>query len=411
MAIEGQVAASRNAAAADARARAATTGVLAAADEALESDWPLALLLAVEAFRLDDSDLTQRGLLNVLTQPRPVPHTIREGDRGYQAVALGDDSIALKGVDGGVEVRDLAGDLAFAAFDAPILERVNGVAISSTHVAASGMPVDGIGAVVHDVTTGEPLFDLPAREGESVEVAFSPSGDRLAATGIGRVRIVDVGSRQEQVLETGSGERIISVAWSPDGDRLLAGGFDGGLWAWDLDTALGSGAAAAPSMVGDLPLPGPSPVVAIAPLADREQVVVATFDAGAYVLDAASLQVDEGPLVDGQVTGMAVSPNGSRMAIAAFNRVPIWELRTDGRSERQTTLVADATDVAFTSDAQLVTAGLAGTVVAWDLDPPSPVVEPIPGVGAGHPHDLPRRQPPRHGRWRCRCPPVRPRQP
>jgi hypothetical protein len=83
LAIERQVAASRNAAravrnaaAAEARAQAATTGLVAASDEALESDWRLALLLAVEAYRLDDSPATRRGLLTALTNPRPIPTAV-----------------------------------------------------------------------------------------------------------------------------------------------------------------------------------------------------------------------------------------------------------------------------------------------------------------------------------------------
>lgn len=388
IAVERQVAASRNAGAADARARSAITGVLAAADEALQSDWPLSLLLAVEAFNLDDSDLTRRGLLNVLTSPRPVPRTIHEGDAGFQVVAPDGDTVVLKTVEGTVEVRDATdGELRFPPFAAPTMDRFNGMAVSDELIAASGQPTAGSGVVVHDAATGARLFDVPADTGESVEVAFSPTGDRLAVTGQGRVRIVDVASRATTELPTGSEQQVVSVTWGDDGRRLYGGGFDGALWAWELaDSADGSPAPIPdPPITTELPLPGPSPIVAMVSVGDGDRLAVATFDAGVFLLDAATLRVVEGPLLDGPVTGLAVAPDGSRMAVAAFNRVPIWGLRVDGRSEREVTLVADAVDVALGPDGFLVTAGLGGQVVEWELDPLSPVMEPIEGAGPGIP--------------------------
>lgn len=388
IAVDRQQAATRSAAAADARARAATTGLVAASDEALASDWPLALLLATEARSIDDSALTRRGLLTALTNPRPLPTAIATSDTGYQVVAITGQGVVAKHVDGTVDVLDgVTGEVVGTPFSAPILERVNGMAVSEDLVAASGLPTDGVGVVVHDLVTGEQVATLPAEPDETVEVAFSHDGQLLAVTGEGRVRLVDVATWEARTLTTADGEYVLSVAFSSDDQQVVAGGVDGTMWSWDVDADVDGNEPAPPALSVALPLtPGQSPLVAVAPMPDSDAWAVATFDAGVYLVSAAGFRILEGPLVhDNAVTGMAVSPDGQRLAVAAFNRLVTWTLAGSPRPEREHTIVADATDVAFDDGGQVVTVGLAGEVTRWDLDPVSPLVEPVADAAPGIP--------------------------
>ena len=408
VAVERQVAASRaaaeaelNAAAADARARAATTGLIAASDEALESDWRLALLLAVEAYRLDDSSATQRGLLTALTNPRPIPTTVHTDPAGFQAVAVDDDRgvVVAKEPLGPIHVIDRdSGEALGRPLPAPALFRVGGLAISDGLIAAGGLTSDGIAAVVYDLESRQQIAEIPGRIDEMAEVAFSPDGQSLAVTGLGRVRIFDVADwTSTATLVTGDDEQLMSAAWRADGSTLYAGGFEGTMFSWELDRQTARGERAEPTRRVALAVdPEPTPVTTIEPVSDLDMLAVAPFDANVYLLDADSLRIVEGPLTHDNVTfGLTVDTERDRIAVPAVNRVALWSLRPfrtpngdvglEEPPTREDTLLAGGADAMFGTDGELITVGLDGDVAAWDLDPPSPAFEPIPDAGFGIP--------------------------
>jgi DNA-binding SARP family transcriptional activator/WD40 repeat protein len=407
-AVERQVAASRaaaeasrNAAAADARAQAATTGLVAASDEALRSDWRLALLLAVEAYRLDDSPATRRGLLTALTNPRPIPTAVHANPVGFQAVAVDEARglVVAKEPLGPIHVIDRdRGETIGRPLPAPALFRVGGLDLHDRLIAAGGLETDGTTAVVYDLDSGAEVAALPGRASEMAEVAFSPDGRSLAVTGVGRVRIFDVDTwTRTATLVTGDDEQLMSVAWHGDGSRLYAGGFEGTLLTWDLDRPAVRGGTKQPSRRVALAVePEPTPVTTIEPIGDLDMLAVAPFDPALYLVDADTLRVVEGPLLHDNFTfGLAVDTERDRIAVPAVNRVALWSLRPfrtpDGDvgleepPTREDTLIASGSDAWFDADGGLLTVGLDGDVTSWDLDPPSPAFEPIPDAGFGIP--------------------------
>ena len=408
VAVERQVAASRNAAAAsrnaaaaDARARAATTGLIAASDEALDSDWSLALLLATEAYRIDDSPATRRGLVTALTTPRPVPSTLYQGEVAYQAVDVDDarDLVIAKEEEGPIHLVDAdSGDLVGEPLPAPALLRVGGLDVHDGLVAAGGLAADGASAVVYDLDSREQVATIPAPPDESAAVAFSPDGRRLAVSGTGRVRLFDVADwSRTRTLTTGDDEPLRALAWDPDGTRLYAGGFRGDVLVWDVDPAPPSRSQAEPvQRRGVAVRPEWVPIGDIVPIPDSDLLAVTSFESTLYLVDATTLRIVEGPLAqDNLVTGLSVDPTADRLAVAMVNQVAIWSLPIrrlpDSRSRleaiptRDVTLITGGADVSFAPDGELVSVGLAGEVTSWALDPRSPVLEPIPGAAPGIP--------------------------
>lgn len=408
VAIERQIAASRNAAAAsrnaaaaEARARAATAGLVAASDEALNSDWSLALLLATEAYGIDDSPATRRGLLTALTSPRPIPTSVHEQPAGFQAVAVDEERglVVAKEPLGPIHVIDRgSGEAVGEPLPAPALFRVGGLDVRDGLIAAGGLATDGVVAVVYDIGSREQVTGIAGRPGESAEVAFSPDGRRLAVSGAGRVRIYDVADwTRTATLTTGEDEEVLSVAWRDDGTTLYAGDVAGVVFSWDLDRVSRDASPVQPAQRNAVAVqPEPTPVTTIAPVPDSNLLVVAPFDPNISVLDADTLQVVAGPLAHDNFTfGVAVDAERGRVAVAAVNRVTIWSLRPrqtpDGNvgleepPRRDTTLLAGGADAAFAAAGELLTVGLDGDVTSWQLDPPSPVFEPIPDAGFGIP--------------------------
>ena len=408
VAVERQVAASRsaaaasrNAAAAEARARAATTGLVAASDEALGSDWRLALLLAVEAFTLDDSPATRRGLLTALTNPRPIPTAVHADPAGFQAVAVDEERglVVAKEPLGPIHVIDRdTGEAIGRPLPAPALFRVGGLDISDGLIAAGGLEADGVAAIVYDLESRRQIAEIRARTDEMAEVAFSPDGRSLAVSGAGRVRLFDVADwTRTATLLTGDDEQLMSAAWRADGSTLYAGGFDGTMFSWDLGAAANGGRSTEPARRVPLAVePEPTPVTTIELIDDLDLVVVAPFDAAVYLLDADTLRIVEGPLTHDNFTfGVAVDAERDRIAVPTVNRVAVWSLRPFRTPEgdvgleepptREDTLLTGAADAAFDADGGLLTVGLDGDVVSWDLDPSSPAFEPIPDAGFGIP--------------------------
>jgi DNA-binding SARP family transcriptional activator/WD40 repeat protein len=394
-AIRNAEAARASEAAAEARARAATSGLIAESDAVLESDWPLALLLAAEARRIDDSPLTRRALLQALTTPRPVSTSLHQHPPGYQTVAIDSESgyVAAKDPDGLVDIIDLStGTIVQSELPSPAFPFKGGVDAAGGLVATGGLSVDGTGAVVYDAASGSAVTEIATSVDQESEVAFSPDGDLLAVTSHGRIRIFDTnGWDVVGELLTGDDEAVYMVSWNLAGDRVYAGTGDRSILAWDLpsDWAVTDGTDLLPSSQTTVPDADEPNVMELVPVPDSRLLAATTFGGQAYLLTEDPLRVIEGPLQHENVTfGVAVDNTGSRLAVAAFNRVAVWSMGSErrGRPEREQTIVADATDVAFTPDGALLTVGPGGELASWTLDPPSPVMEPLDAVGPGLPY-------------------------
>lgn len=411
-AIDRQMAASRsaadaarNAAAADARAQAATAGLMAASDEALDSDWSLALLLAAEARAIDDSPGTRRGLLNALINPRPIPTVLHEQPNGYQALVVDEQRglVIAKDPLGPINIVDLdTGDAVGQPLAAPQPFRVGGIALGDGLVAAAGLATDGVGAMIYDLDTRERVAEIDAEPDELTEVAFSPDGRYLAVTGVGRVRVFDAdGWTRVATLTSGGDEPLPAVSWSDDGTTLYAGDFAGMVFSWTIDRAARADAAVEPTRRAAIATdPEPTPLGTILPIPETGLLAVAALDTRIFIIEADTLRTVAGPLEhDNSVFGMAVDPDGRRLAVATVNQIAVWSLqlrrfpdgdvKLDSTPQRDMTLLGDGADAAFSSSGDLITAGLGGQVTSWEMDPTSPVFDPIPDAGPGIPQFSP----------------------
>ncbi len=212
-----------------------------------------------------------------------------------------------------------------------------------TDEAADGSPIEVPPVVVIiDVDTGDEIMTLEGSEDEAMnEVAWSPSGDRIAAGSMnGVARIWNAATGAMQSVGTGHETMIVGLDWSADGSHLATGGNDGTARVWDLGT-----------------------------------------DAMTAVFRFVAQDLGNG------VPGVAFSPEGDRLVAAGWliTSAKVFDLRPEGASELAGFRPSSGASVgmAFTPDGTgLVTAVDDGIVGVWNVDdgsrrttiagPPSP---------------------------------------
>jgi WD40 repeat protein len=369
---------------------------MASANDVADTDWPLALLLATEAYRLDDSALTRRGLLTTLTSPRPVGTQLHQEPAGLQSVAVDADSglVAVLTPGGEMTVLDLdTSAKLLGPVAVPVFPVGGGLDASAGMVAAGGASRDGTGVVVYRIGEELPVATFDTAPGEESKVAFAPDAETLAITSHGTVRLVDTTGWQVRArLTTPAGDDpLIAVAWSSDGSRVYAG-TDARVFAWDSPPAPASPGSAIATAEADrlveLPDSDEPTVFDLAALPGSNQLVATTFDGATYLLADDPMRIVEGPLQHDNVTiSLAASGDGSRIAVAAMNETSVWQVAgtPHGRPERAVPIQTETIDLQFLPDGDLVTAGSGGLLTRWDLDSPSPAVTPLETLGAGIP--------------------------
>jgi WD40 repeat protein len=200
-----------------------------------------------------------------------------------------------------------------------------------------------------------------------MDVAFDPTGDRLATAGNRAVRIWDVASRRNvHVGRQGKADDdwVESVRYDSGGDLVVSAGDDGTVRIWN---ARGKRRAtlrparglelydAALSPDGDLVLAGGRGGAAHL-WRWREHKLVARLRTPAE-----------------RVNGVAFSNDGKLLAVGAGRAVRIWRNGSYGRpaivlSDRSGTELNEITSVAFAPGGKLVAAGNdSGTWTLWDL--------------------------------------------
>jgi WD40 repeat protein len=149
-------------------------------------------------------------------------------DGGRLATAGDDRRIRVWAAPGGRELMSLRGHK----------ERITGVAYQpGGRLLASLSGLEGV-VRLWDAADGHEVGLIGGVSGMSF--SFDPSGRYLAVPGGGiTVKVWDVERRQEVALLQGADQEIRSVAFSPTGQTLAAAGYLDRIWMWDISTLRG----------------------------------------------------------------------------------------------------------------------------------------------------------------------------
>lgn len=208
--------------------------------------------------------------------------------------------------DGNVKIWDaLSGEEVLALPAAGPEDRIFGAAFSPD---GSRLVTAGVnGALVWDARTGRKLLTLIGHTFWVSSIAFSPDGSRIATSSFDGTAILwDAATGKKLFDLTGFTDTVRQIAFSPDGKRLAAAGLQGILKIWDVTS--GEELFNITSHTG--------PVFSVVFSQDGKNFATSSGDKTARLWDAATgeeILVVEAP---DELTGVAISPDGSQLAVA-----------------------------------------------------------------------------------------------
>ena len=171
---------------------------------------------------------------------------------GVYAVAWSPDDARLAsiGIDGAARIWDASSGREVAALREGLTPLnwgkfgVQGTDVAwspnGTRLAATG---PGGVVLVWDVATLrlKAKIDAPAgKEGDARKLAWHPDGARLAIARRDEIEILDPSSELPRAILREPRTIILDLAWSPDGKRLASCGIDGLAWIWDISSSSAS---------------------------------------------------------------------------------------------------------------------------------------------------------------------------
>lgn len=362
---------------ADQQARTALSRQLAAQSRTyLQSVPDLALLLAVEGSRIDDTLEARGSLLDSLAQDSAqgpaLLAVLRDHDHWVMDVAFtpAGNLLASAGADGRVVLWDAFTRQSLARLECgQVVRRIT--FSPDGKLLAAGLTNGDI--LLWDVEQRRLAVVLDAHLWDVRALAFSPNGRTLASGGDDqKVMLWDVATGRPAGLPLSDGELAAhDLAFSPDG-RLLAAGTSAGLvGVWNAETRL-------PVIAPFEAHQGAATSVTFSP--DGQLLVSAGRDALIRLWDAATWQLSGSPLAGHEypVEDVTFSPNGALLASAGEgDTVLLWDVGT--RLLRGSPLQAhnDAVHaVAFSPDGTLLASGGKDKSVAlWQLVSALPLAE------------------------------------
>jgi WD40 repeat protein len=398
-------------------ATVAQAGRLAAQSREVAAKRPdVALLLALEAGRLDDSVDTRGALLGALEQGsrirtwlqgftspvnatafspdggllatlthgettlwdtatwKPVGPPLRSRQGGWEGADFSPDgrTLAIAGGQGRVELWDVSTRRRLRALVDPAAATSNEPALAATRFSPDGSVVAAGGQEANHVTLweaatgrvlGRPITVKPPGTGGAQWISFSPDSRRIAVPGApGSVGIWEIatGRRVGRPLAIGSAD--VDEAIFAQGGRTLIAGDDAGFVSF---VEVGTGRPVRqPLSVGD------KPVDALALSPDGRLLAAGSYEGPVFVWDlktgapyGAPLSAETSPVND-----VAFSPDGRMLVSAHLRSAVVWNMNGERAIGEPLGGPNDlTTDLAFSPDGRRLVAGqLNGDTVVYD---------------------------------------------
>lgn len=258
-----------------------------------------------------------------------------------------------------------------------------------------------------DAATGAVYGErLPGHRGGVWDVAFAPSGKRLAMTSENQIEIWDVGARESVTKLVANTGFIYCVAYHPEGRYVAAAGLDRAIRLWDVETGeLVRTYTGHTGFVRDLAFSrdgrriisaGEDKSVRLWNVGSESEIATfhghthfvncVSFSGNGLIVASGSLDQSvkvwfatsepqltyKGHVGEGHVRGLAFGPHGGTIASGSFRfsgptgRLHLWDPQT-GRRLLEFPHVEEVSSVAFSKEGgQLAAAHINGSVTVWN---------------------------------------------
>ncbi len=235
------------------------------------------------------------------------------------------------------------------------------IASASAGPSVSGGPAGDNTVQVWNASTGQSIYSYHGHSSGITDVAWSPTGDRIASSSSDyTVQVWDATTGQHAlVLRTHSWYEW-TVAWSPDSKRLASGGPDNAIWIWDATT-------------GKILYTYHANVEGVTSLSwSPDGTHIASTDSNFSVqvwdtTDGKTLQTFSGHT--SFITGVAWSPNGNYIASSSNDKtVQLWDVTTGKTIATYSQHTGAVVALTWSPDSKYIASGGAdGTVQIWQI--------------------------------------------
>jgi WD40 repeat protein len=334
----------------------------------------LAILLALLAFRQDDTVEARSALLNAITISPFLTSVLRGAHERVSAAVLSGDGKLIAHTTPAKELMVWSVETRRCLFTLTLRE---------TPLALAFTP-DSMRLAVGTESGSIELYSMhsPAQAGTQIAkedtaigaLVFAPDGERVAVgTRSGTVTIWNLESKERNALSPRHTDAVTGLSFSDSGDRLASASKDRQVWLWNL---AGPGAAPVALTQSNVTVRTDTPLrVAF----DRREnrFVSAALRAILLGSDAATEQERELRAYPELIASVAISPNGETLVFGDDKgHIGLWDLTTGQQFGRTLDLhTACVNDVAFHPDGrQIMSASNDGAVALWNISPPNPYV-------------------------------------
>lgn len=345
----------------------AQTGQLASiALSKMETELDLALLLSVEAIKMQEMLLTQNTLYTIWNHNLKLEYFIHGHNSDVTSVSCSSEGRLATASGERIILWDLENRK-----PTHVLPGGSRVAWSPNGLLASA---SGDTVIIWDVESGEPIKSLQSQLTPSPEpwkmiktpspptnvvksVAWSPNGQLASASSDKTITLWDPESSQNSQILYGHTDAVEIVAWSPDG-RLASGSQDGTVIIWNLESGL-------PAQT----LQGHSKDVTSVAWSAEGWLVSGSKDNTIILWDLISGQPAEtlhGHT--GDVTSMVWSTDDLLASASQDNTVIIWDLESGEPAQILQGHTGGVLSLAWVPDGRLVSASWDDTIIVWDLE-------------------------------------------